>query len=122
MAQIRKRGDVRARTRDKNGGRRPGAGRWGSAWIQCHICQHPERARIDYLIASGTAQHAVAKQFGFPTTSLNRHFKTHVSERYKAMVGASHIDSFETLLASTTTANAESVDTLNLLVRGHSQM
>jgi hypothetical protein len=122
MAQARKRSDVHARTRGPNGGRRPGAGRWGSAWVQCHICQHPERSRIDYLCASGTAQRAVAKQFGLPTTSLNHHCKLHVSERYKAMVGASHIDSFETLLANATAANSESVDTLNLLVRGHSQM
>jgi len=126
MAQARKRKDLygarKTSSKRPNGGKRPGAGRWGSAFIQCHICQHPERSRIDYLIASGTAQAAIAKQFGFPTTSLSRHFKTHVSERYKAMVGASHIDSFETLLANATAANSETVDTLNLLVRGHSQM
>jgi hypothetical protein len=50
----------------------------------------------------------VAAQFGLPTASLNHHFKLHVSERYKAMVGASHIDSFETLLANATAANMRS--------------
>jgi hypothetical protein len=98
MAQARKRSNVygpkKTSGRRPNGGRRPGAGRWGSAFIQCHICQHPERSRIG---ASGSAQRAVAAQFGLPKTSLNHHFKLHVSERYKAMVGASHIDSFETL-------------------------
>jgi hypothetical protein len=128
MAQLRRRSDIHARNTGKNsrrrtvGGKRPGAGRWGSAFIQCQVCQHPERSRVDYLIASGTAQAAIARQYGFPTTSLNRHWKMHVSERYKQMVGASHIESFDTLLANATAANSESVDTLNLLVRGHSQM
>ena len=128
MAQVRKRDRIHSSNSAKHvmkrtrGGKRHGAGRWGSAFIQCQICQHPERSRVDYLIASGTGQAAVARQFGFPTTSINRHFKMHVSERYKAMVGASHIESFETLLGNATAANSESVDTLNLLVRGHSQM
>jgi len=106
MAQVRKRDRIHPSNSAKHvmkrtrGGKRHGAGRWCSAFIQCQICQHPERSRVDYLIASGTGQAAVARQFGFPTTSINRHFKMHVSERYKAMVGASHIESFETLLGN----------------------
>jgi hypothetical protein len=123
MAQRRKHGKLPLRMHAKTaGGKRLGAGRWGSAWLQCHICQHPERSRIDYLMASGTAQAAVARQFGFSTSRLNNHFLRHISDRYKAMVGASHTGSFETLLANATTANSESVNTLNLIVRGHTQM
>jgi hypothetical protein len=37
------------------------------------------------------------------------------------MVGASHLDSFEELLKGATEANAETIDTLTLLIKGHTQ-
>ena len=104
------------------GGKRQGSGRWGSAWLQCSVCQHEERSRIDYLVASGTSQRAVAKMFGVAQQYISRHFASHVTARYKQMVAASHNPSFEKLLADATAANSESVDTLNLLIRGHMQM
>jgi hypothetical protein len=43
----------------------------------------------------------------------------HVSERFKKMAAASHLSSFEEMLKNATEANAETVDILNLLIRGH---
>lgn len=43
----------------------------------------------------------------------------HVTARYKAMVQSSHNETFEKLLRDATEANSESVDVLNLLIRGH---
>jgi hypothetical protein len=43
----------------------------------------------------------------------------HVSERFKKMAAASHLSSFEEMLRDATEANAETVDTINLLIRGH---
>jgi hypothetical protein len=102
-----------------NGGKRGGQGRWGSAWIQCRVCQHPERSKIDYLLAGGATLRPVGQQFGLPIQNLSNHFRLHVSARYKAMVGATHLASFEAMLRDATEANAETVDLINLLIKGH---
>jgi hypothetical protein len=125
MAQVRKRGDV-YRTRKSsgdrpNGGRRAGAGRWGSGPLQCTVCQHPERGRIDYLIASGANMVAVGEQFGLAKQRLSAHFKVHVSPRFKQMCAAQHLASFEDMLKNATEANIETVDLCNLLIKGHMQ-
>ena len=122
MAQARKRPHTRTSSTRPRGGKRAGAGRWGSGQLRCQTCQHPERSRIDYLLASGTSQHAIAKQFGLVQQNVGLHYRKHVSDRYKAMVKASHNETFEKLLENAAEANSESVDTLNLLIRGHSQM
>jgi hypothetical protein len=105
----------------QNGGKRAGSGRWGSGPLQCSVCNHPDRARLDYLIASGASITSAAKQFGIPFENLRSHFKKHVSDRFKQMCSAAHLDAFEELLKGATEANAETIDILNLLVRGHTQ-
>jgi hypothetical protein len=125
MAQLRRRSDIHARNTGKKsrsrtlGGKRPGAGRWGSGPLQCLTCQHPERPRIDWLLACGASQRSTAEQFGLPRQCLNTHWRMHVSERFKKMAAASHLSSFEEMLTDATEANAETVDTINLLIRGH---
>jgi hypothetical protein len=102
-------------------GLRAGSGRWDSGPAQCSICTHPQRARIDYLLASGASAGATAKQFGVVQQSVTRHFERHVGERFKQMCSAQHLASFEEMLRDATEANAETVDILNLLIRGHAQ-
>jgi hypothetical protein len=121
MPQARVRPDAPPGKKRPNGGRRAGSGRWGSAWLQCTVCQNPERGRIDYLCATTESQRAVARQFGLVQETLRRHFNFHVTDRYKAMARASHNPSFDKLLKDATEANSESVDTLNLIIRGHTQ-
>jgi hypothetical protein len=103
------------------GGRRNGSGRWGQGFILCTICQHPERGRIDYLAASGASLRSLETQFGLGHSSLQRHFERHVTERFKKLCQAQHLTSFEEMLAGATEANAETLDVINLLIRGHSQ-
>ena len=106
-------------TKRPNGGKRAGSGRWGSGPLQCTVCNRPDRARLDYLLASGAAIAPTAKQFGIPFENLRSHFKKHVGERFKQMCSAQHLASFEEMLKDATKANAETVDVLNLLIRGH---
>ena len=125
MAQERKRFNVSGAKRTSHkrplGGKRAGAGRWGSGPLQCTVCQHPERGRIDYLIASGASMQSVGEQFGLAKQRLSDHFKKHVSERFKQMCSAQHLASFEDMLKNATEANIEAVDLCNLLIKGHMQ-
>ena len=99
----------------------PGHGRWGSGPIQCRTCNHEERARIDYLMATGSSSNTVAARYGLTQQNVNLHYRKHVSDRFRKMCQASHLESFEALLEQATEANVETLDLLNLLVRGHSQ-
>ena len=125
MAQVRRRTDVwgsrKTRGKRSNGGKRSGAGRWGSGPLQCTVCQHPERGRIDYLIASGASMGSVGEQFGLTKQRLSAHYQKHVSARFKLMCAAQHLASFEDMLKNATEANIEAVDLCNLLIKGHMQ-
>ena len=104
-----------------HGGRRAGAGKWGSGFLQCTVCQHEERGRIDYLAASGASLRSLEAQFGVRHASLQRHFERHGTERFKRLCQAQHLTSFAEMLQNATEANAETVDTINLLIRGQAQ-
>jgi hypothetical protein len=87
----------------------------------CSTCSHPEAARIDYLLASGGTLRPIADQFGLGLEALRWHWHHHVSERYKRIVGASKSQSFEKLMAKCVEGDAETLDILDMLIRGHSQ-
>src|SRR6516164_3178869 len=89
---------------------------------QCRSCAHPEAARIDFLCASGAQLNAVAAQFAISQTSVYHHFKKHISERYKRIVGASRLDTFEQLVTKAVEGGAETLDILDLVIRGHTQL
>jgi hypothetical protein len=52
----------------------------------CKTCLHPERTRIDYLIATGAALKPLAPRFGLKPSSLYNHSKKHVSAEYRAAI------------------------------------
>ena len=52
----------------------------------CKTCLHPERTRIDYLIATGASLKPLASHFGLKPSSLYNHSKKHVSSEYRAAV------------------------------------
>jgi hypothetical protein len=87
----------------------------------CKTCQHPECARINFLVASGGDKTAIATQFGVSRRSLVLHYASHVTARFKRIIGASRMESFEALLTKAAEGETETLDILNLLVRGHSQ-
>ena len=41
----------------------------------CQVCTHPLRAEIDFALASGEAQRAVARRFGLHQQQMHRHAK-----------------------------------------------
>ena len=89
---------------------------------QCRACAHPELARIDFLCASSRQYSVVGRQFGLTQASILNHFRKHVSERYKRIVGARRLETFEDLMRKAAEGGAETLDVLDLLIRGHSQM
>jgi hypothetical protein len=87
----------------------------------CKTCVHPDRARVEFLCASGAELRAVASQFGISHGSVLHHFRNHVSDRYKRIIGASRLETFEALLTKAAEGDAESLDILGLLIKGHTQ-
>jgi hypothetical protein len=85
----------------------------------CTTCSHPECARIDYLAASGASLRDLAAQFGLAVPSVHRHYNRHVSERYKAIIGSSRLESFDALMKKCVEGDGETLDILGLLMRGH---
>ena len=49
----------------------------------CQVCNHPDRARIEFAKISGRGLHEVAKEFGVHKDSLWRHMRKHVTEETK---------------------------------------
>jgi hypothetical protein len=52
----------------------------------CKTCVHPERTRIDYLVATGAPLKPLAPRFGLKPSSLYNHSKKHVSAEYRSAV------------------------------------
>lgn len=49
------------------------------------MCRHPERARVEVLLAGGGASHrAVAKRFSLSRHAVDRHWMNHVTDERKA--------------------------------------
>lgn len=47
---------------------------------RCAVCAHPERTRIELLLAGGAGQKSVGDKFGVSKDSIHRHWRGHVSE------------------------------------------
>ena len=51
---------------------------------QCTICRHPERSRIEHLMAAGASKRSIAERFAVSSDAAFRHFRNHVSPAMKA--------------------------------------
>jgi hypothetical protein len=51
---------------------------------RCLTCRHPERARIELLLAGGASKHAVGQKYGLHHLTLHRHWHNHMSDERKA--------------------------------------
>jgi hypothetical protein len=87
----------------------------------CKVCQHAEMPRINFLLASGGIRTAIAAQFGVTIGSVTHHYQHHITSRYKKIIGANRLESFEELLSKAGEGDGESLDILQLLIRGHMQ-
>jgi hypothetical protein len=63
-------------------------------------CRHPERGRIDFLLATGGASlMALGVKFGLSKDSLHRHKRDHISAEYTAAVRLGPLQDLEELRA-----------------------
>lgn len=67
------------RRKRRREGRRPGA-----QYERCRLCAHPERARVEHLLARGASYAGLAKQFGLSAGGISRHWQKHISDPVKA--------------------------------------
>lgn len=56
----------------------------GRSTGRCKVCSHPERTRIELLLAGGAGQSAVGRKYDISKDSLHRHWHGHVSDERKA--------------------------------------
>lgn len=52
--------------------------------VKCTVCRHPERARIEAVMAAGVSSNKAAERFGLHRDALLRHWKNHVSAHVRA--------------------------------------
>lgn len=53
---------------------------------RCTICSHPERTRIEHVMALGASKRSVAERFGVGASAAWRHFTKHLSPNLKAAI------------------------------------
>jgi hypothetical protein len=50
---------------------------------RCTVCKHPEKWRIELLLASGASVEALGRKFGLSGDAIGRHWKNHVDDQAK---------------------------------------
>jgi len=50
---------------------------------KCTVCEHPEVARINRLIAEGVSHSEIARRFGLGRKAVARHAKNHLPAAYR---------------------------------------
>jgi hypothetical protein len=50
----------------------------------CTVCAHPEKTRIELLLAGGAGQTAVGRKYSLSKDAIHRHWHNHVSEERRA--------------------------------------
>jgi hypothetical protein len=51
---------------------------------KCVVCAHPDKVRIELLLAGGAGQKAVGRKFGISKDSIWRHWTRHVDAQHRA--------------------------------------
>jgi transposase-like protein len=61
---------------------------------RCTICTHPEKWRLELLLAGGASVEALARKFNVGPDALSRHWKRHVSDETKTghLAGLANLD------------------------------
>lgn len=86
---------------------------------RCMTCKHPERGRIDFLLATGGASlMALGVKFGLSKDSLHRHKREHISAEYTAAVRLGPLQDMEELQALCAKHGTGVIDALQALNAG----
>jgi hypothetical protein len=51
---------------------------------RCVVCAHPDKVRIELLLAGGAGQKAVGRKFGIGKDAIWRHWRRHVDAQHRA--------------------------------------
>ena len=95
--------------------RKPGS--WQSE--RCTVCADAKVGQINYALAKGVAPLAVARENGLRPSAVYNHYKAHVPETYKKVIGAGVYADLDKLLEACIKGDAESLDVLNAMISGH---
>ena len=85
---------------------------------RCKTCLHPERTRIDYLIATGAPLKPLAVRFGLTSSSVWNHAKKHISAEYRAAVRLGPFESEKRLRQLCAENGVSVVETLRAINAG----
>jgi hypothetical protein len=85
---------------------------------RCRACRHPERLRLDYLLATGASQPALAKKFGLSKDVVWRHNQSHIAEEFRRRVKIGPFESEEHLRQLCAEGGASVIDNLRAIYRG----
>lgn len=93
----------------------------GAITGRCAACRHPERARIEFLMATGAGAHSIARKFSVGHDTIYRHWKLHVPESRK--IALKHGPVSQAALAARVDEEASSVlDHLKIVRAGLYQL
>jgi hypothetical protein len=85
---------------------------------KCSICRHPERARIDYLAASGASLAPLAAQFRLKRSAVYNHSARHISDAYRAAIKIGPFESEEHLRRLCAESGVSVLDNLRAIYGG----
>lgn len=60
----------------------------GNPNVQCSICRHEQRHRIELALVSGASRRAVSRKFGVSPHAAGRHLTNHVGDERRAQLVA----------------------------------
>lgn len=81
---------------------------------RCSVCQHRERARIEYALARGGSRRAVGERFGVSGDACWRHWRHHVQPELKAAHVAGQIKSLSELQSLVAEENGSILENLRI--------
>jgi hypothetical protein len=93
---------------------------------RCTVCQHEQRGRIDYLIASsdgtrGQGRRALGAKFGLTPDAISYHAREHISAEYRAAVLAGPFRSEEDLRQLAAEEGVSVLQNYRAVFNGHRQ-
>jgi hypothetical protein len=85
---------------------------------KCRACRHPDRGRLDFLLATGASHPSLAKKFGLTKDCVWRHNKGHITEDYRRSVKIGPFESEDHLRKLCAESGTSVLDRLNAIYSG----
>jgi hypothetical protein len=85
----------------------------------CLTCAHAERNWIDFRLARGDLQAAIAKEYGLPKGSIFTHNRKHIGDLYRANIQAGLFGSYDELRKKAIDDNVQTLDVTRMAISVH---